>query len=380
MRKLRIVLAVLLIVVVLILAVFRVRRMFYHPKTVETRPVPTETVPETEPVVETTVETTVETEPTEPPYNLEENTFVLTFVGDCTLGSDTRMYGSPYSFIGTIGEDYDYPFRNVAQFFRDDDLTIVNLEGVLKDSGYAAKEKGFSFRGPTAYTQILSGSSVEAVTLDNNHIYDYGVAGVESTRTALEEAEIAYVERDDWKVITTERGLKIGLYGAFFTVDMEKLSTAIAEMEQEGAELIVMAIHWGGEGYYRPIPDQEVLAHKIIDAGVDIIYGSHPHVLQKVETYGDGIIYYSLANFCFGGNHYPPDLDTAILRQQVIREEDGHVRLGELTCIPASVSSIPKQNNFQPTPYEEGTEEYERAMSKLDGTYSGYNLAVNYGW
>ena len=343
-------------------------------------PETTQTLPATQPPAETVPETTEETEPTEPPYDPEANTFVLTFVGDCTLGSDTRMYGSPHSFIGTIGEDYDYPFRNVAEFFRDDDLTIANLEGVLKDEGYAPKEQGFSFRGPTAYTQILTGSSVEAVTLANNHIYDYGNAGVESTRTALEQAGVDYVERDDWTILTTERGLKVGLYGAFFTVDMEKLSAAIEEMRQQGAELIVMAIHWGGEGYYRPIAEQEALAHKIIDAGVDIIYGTHPHVLQKVETYGDGIIYYSLANFCFGGNHWPPDLDTAILRQQVIRGEDGVVRLGELTCIPASVSSMEKQNNFQPTPYEEGSEEYDRAMSKLDGTYTGYNLAVNYGW
>ena len=119
-------------------------------------------------------------------------------------------------------------------------------------------------------------------------------------------------------------------------------------------------------------------AHDAIDSGVDIVYGHHPHVLQRIEEYNDGIIYYSLGNFCFGGNQQPPDLDTAILQQQVIRHPDGAVELGELTIIPASISSIPVKNNYQPTPYEEGSEEYQRVLDKLSGGYEGVQLNVSY--
>ena len=265
-----------------------------------------------------------------------------------------------------IGEDYDYPFRNVVSYFQDDDCTFVNLETVLKDEGSIIKEGGFAFRGPTAYTKILTGSSVEAVTIANNHIRDYGVQGMESTRKALEEAELPYVEQDTYRIITTERGLKIGLYGGFFQVDVKKVEQAVAEMKRQGAELIVMAIHWGIEGYYRPNTEQEQLAHQLIDLGVDIVYGSHPHVLQRVEQYNDGIIYYSLANFSFGGNHFPRDMDTVILQQQVLRKKDGTVTLGTLTPIPACVSSQRPQNDFQPTPYKEGTEDYTRVLQKLE--------------
>ena len=303
--------------------------------------------------------------PVAPTAEEDEVSFLLTFVGDCTLGSDARVYGVKYSFIDVIGEDYDYPFRNVAQYFREDDCTFVNLETVLKDEGCVIKENGFAFRGPTAYTKILTGSSVEAVTIANNHIRDYGIQGVESTRKALEEAELPYVEQDTYRVITTDSGLHIGIYGGFFQVDVKKVEKAVEEMKRQGAELIVMAIHWGIEGSYRPNTDQENLGRQLIDLGVDIVYGCHSHVLQRVEEYNGGIIYYSLGNFSFGGNHSPKDMDTVILRQQVLRHKDGTVTLGTLTPIPACVSSQRPQNDFQPTPYKEGTEDYARVLQKL---------------
>lgn len=111
---------------------------------------------------------------------------------------------------------------------------------------------------------------------------------------------------------------------------------------------------------------------------MDIVYGSHPHVLQPVEEYGDGIIYYSMGNFSFGGNNYPRDLDSVILQQEVIRDPDGAITLGELTMIPCSISSLPVQNNFQPTPYEEGSTEYLRVMDKLTGDWKGADLVVDY--
>lgn len=344
---------------------------------VQTEPV---TVPETvAPTTEateapTTEPTTVPT--TEPP---EPERFLLTFAGDCTLGSDPEHYGVMYSLIYTVGEDYDYPFRNVAEYFRNDDFTIVNLEGVLTESTSGRNTSSlFTFRGPTAYTQILTGSSVEAVTLANNHTMDYGKQGYESTTNVLTEAEIAYVEKDGTALYTTESGLTIGLYAASFNIDAAGMKKAVADLRSQGAEIVIAAVHWGNEGQYRPTNQQKQNAHAMIDAGVDIVYGSHPHVLQPIEEYGDGIIYYSMGNFCFGGNNYPRDLDSVVLQQEVIREPDGTVRLGQLTQIPCSVSSLPVQNNFQPTPYEEGSELYQRVLDKLSGAWKGPDLVVDY--
>lgn len=324
---------------------------------------------------------TAETEPeeTKPAAEKDPNVFDLTFVGDCTLGSSRDVYGSMYSFIWTIGEDYSYPFKNVRQYFEDDDFTFANLEGNLMDEPMYSSSQ-FSFRGPTAYTEILTGSSVEMVTLANNHTMDFGKKGYEITTKALDDAGIAYVENDSTKIFTTERGLKIGVYGASFITNASKIGERVRNLRKAGADIVVIAMHWGVEGAYRPNSESVKLAHTVIDAGADIIYGSHPHVLQPVEQYKDGVIYYSLSNFCFGGNHWPQDNDSVILKQQVVRQENGKFKLGELTMIPCSVSSITKtmQNNFQPTPYEEGSDAYNRCLSKLDGSWKGGNLTVSY--
>ena len=353
------------------------------PETLETVPVnipdavievPFEEV--TDPVPEETTEEVTE-ETTEEPTEPEPAYFTLTFVGDCTLGSTPSSFGSSRSFVGTVGNDYDFPFAHVREYFENDDFTMANLEVVLADSGTAA-DKTFTFRGPTAYTQILTGSSVEAVTLANNHTLDFGTAGYASTKTALEEAGVAYVEANASTLYTTQSGLTIGIYAVNFTMDTQDMKQEVAALRQAGAQIVIAALHFGTEGSYRANSTQTTYAHACIDAGVDIVYGHHPHVLQRIEEYNGGIIYYSLGNFSFGGNTAPRDTDSAILQQEVIVWPDGTVSLGQLTIIPVSISSASGYNNYQPIPYEEGSEAYLRAMSKLDGTFSGPDLVVDY--
>ena len=327
----------------------------------------TEAAPTTEPTTEPT------TVPTEPP----EEHFLLTFTGDCTFGANPNNYYAGVGFIKTVGEDYGYPFRNVIEWFENDECSFINLEGPLTDEGYPV-QKTHTFRGPTAYIQILTDNSVEAVTIANNHSLDYGQVGYDSTLATLQQAGIPYVERDNSCIFTTENGLKIGMYGAvYYVLDTDVITAGIESLAEQGCDLVIFAPHWGVEGTYRPTEVQVELAHAAIDAGADIVWGSHPHVLQPIETYNGGIIYYSLGNFSFGGNGYPWDLDTALLQQEVIRTADGTVTLGELTIVPASVSSIPDRNNYQPTPCELGTEMYDRVMQKLDGSFTGPNLPIH---
>lgn len=339
---------------------------------------PVETVPETAAVMaaEPTVPETEEPEETEPTEE-EPERFLLTFAGDCTLGSNPVNYYAGYGFIKTVGEDYGYPFRNVISYFEGDDFTMVNLEGALCDEGNPV-EKRFNFRGPTAYTAILTQNSVEAVTVANNHAMDYGEKGYASTLEALNNAEVPYVERDSSRLITTENGLTIGLYGmVYYQLDVEDMVEEIRSLREQGAEIVIVAPHWGVEYTYRPTEEQKQVAHAAIDAGADIVFGTHPHVLQPIEAYGDGIICYSLGNFSFGGNGDPDDYDTALVQLEVLRQRDGRIELGELTRIPACISSIPERNNFQPTPFQPGSEAYDRVLSKLDGSFDGPNLEIH---
>lgn len=337
------------------------------PTTQTTVPVETTTaLPETEPT---------ETEPaeTEP---LEEH-FLLTFVGDCTFGSNPVNYFADYGFIKTVGEDYEYPFRNVIDYFENDEFTMINLEGPLTDTGNPMQKK-HTFRGPTAYVNIITENSIEAVTIANNHTLDYGQTGYASTLETLDAAGVPYVERDASTVLTTENGLTIGIYGAvYYLLDVEDMVAEITAMKEQGVDLIIFAPHWGIEGTYHPTAEQTEVGRAAIDAGADIVYGSHPHVLQPIEEYNGGIIYYSLGNFAFGGNGYPQDYDTALLQQEVIRDKDGNVTLGELTIVPANVSSVSDRNNFQPTPCQPGTAMYDRILAKLDGSWDGPNLKIS---
>lgn len=341
------------------------------PTTVPPTTVPPTTVPPTT-VPPTTEEETLPPETTEP----EPEYFTLTFVGDCTLGSEPESMGSG-SFVKVIGEDYGYPFRNVAEYFHNDDATFVNLEGVFADKG-DAQDKMFTFRGPLAYGNILTEGSVEAVTLANNHTMDFGEEGFRSTKGVLDGRRIHYAQQDSSVIFNTKTGLRIGMYAVSFEMDKEDMAAEVAQLREKGAEIVILALHAGKEGSYRPTTKQKEYAHAAIDAGVDIVWGHHSHRLQPIEEYNGGIIYYGLANFSFGGNRGPRDMDSVIVQQQIVREPDGTVHRGELTLIPCSMSSVKSVNNYQPTPYEPDSKAWKRCLSKLDGTFTGPDQIPSY--
>ena len=335
---------------------------------------PAEEVQETEPPTEEATEESTEeateapTEaPTEEPTEAkDDNFFTLTFVGDCTLGSTAAAWELESSFIQVVGDDYRYPFANVVDIFENDDFTLANLEGPLTEVGEPL-QKQFVFRGPPAYTAILTENSVEAVTLANNHALDYGFEGRSATMEALKEAGVSYGAREQSFLYTTESGLTIGVYCDDFAFDRAHIADSIASLRERGAEIVVCAFHWGEEQVYEPAQNEIDWGHIAIDAGADIVAGHHPHVLQPVEYYKNGVIFYSLGNFSFGGNANPTDTDSVILQQEVFRGPDGMVNLGTLNVIPVSITSTPGRNDYQPMPLEEGTDAYNRVMEKLFG-------------
>ena len=342
---------------------------------IEDFPPRTTASPEATAAPETTVPETTVPPTTIPP---EPEIFTLTFTGDVTPGCMPGQFNNPKAYVGTVGDDYEFPFRNMRDYFEADDFTFINLEVVLGLNIGKQANKQFVFSGPEEYVQILTSSSVEGVTLANNHSEDFGAEGYENTRRLMEENNIVYVEKEKTTIFTTESGLTIGLYADVFDFSESQIRENIAYLREQGAELVICAFHWGTEGAYRHNDKQERAGHAAIDAGADIVWGHHPHVLQEIEEYNGGLIYYSLGNFSFGGNDHPKDPDSAVIQQQIIRDPDGTIRLGEMTIIPICISSAADRNNYQPTPYEEGSESYQRVLDKLNGTYSGPNVIPHY--
>ena len=312
-----------------------------------------------------------EPEPSEPP---EQTEFILTFAGDCTLAAEHGYRTADWAFGSVMGDDMSYPFAFASEYMLDDDFTMVNLECALTDYDVPA-DKLFCFRGEPEYTGVLTLGGVDCVTIANNHTGDYGDTGLSDTKAALETAGIAYASDGGTCMYTTDGGLKIGVCAAFYRFD--RLAYMIGALREAGADIVVVACHYGEEGSYRYDANQEIYSKRAIDYGADIVFGTHPHVLQKVVNYGGGVIYYSLGNFVFGGNSNPRDKDTAVIRQHIIKE-NGTFRLGETEIVPFALSGSTSYNDYRPVPCEEGSEQYLRVLSKLDGTFDGPDLYVSY--
>ncbi|MGE4353060.1 MAG: CapA family protein, partial [Oscillospiraceae bacterium] len=267
---------------------------------------------------------TASAEPTPSPTpSPEPEYFTITMIGDCTLASAQSQKALDYSYENMVGDDYTYPFAKTLDYFDDDDLTFTNLECALTESTDAAN-KAFLFKCSPEYANILKAGSVEFVTLGNNHVLDYGEQGYADTKAALDAAGIGYAGRDEWTLYTTKNGLKIGVYAISFG-KVPQIEAGIAALKDAGAEFIIAALHWGDEGSYTVNDMQIRQGHAAIDAGADVVYGSHPHTLQKCEEYNGKYIYYSMGNWSFGGNTNPRDKDTVIVKLTVMRDVDGTV-------------------------------------------------------
>src|SRR5699024_4244747 len=109
-------------------------------------------------------------------------------------------------------------------------------------------------------------------------------------------AGIGYAGRDEYTIYETESGLKIGVYAVSFG-KVAQIQAGIAALKEAGAEFIIAALHWGDEGAYDVNALQLEQGHAAIDAGADVVYGSHPHTLQPIEVYNDHYIFYSMGNW-----------------------------------------------------------------------------------
>ncbi len=142
-----------------------------------------------------------------------EVNFTISFAGDCTLGNYAGQAndGSFNQEYQRQGKDLTYFLKKVKDVFEKDDLTVVNLEGPLTTASNHL-EKEFPFSGNPEYTKILTSSSVEAVTLANNHSEDYYEAGLQDTKKYLDEASIGHFGYDE-NYIREIKGIKCGFLG-----------------------------------------------------------------------------------------------------------------------------------------------------------------------
>ncbi|MDY4079713.1 MAG: CapA family protein [Clostridium sp.] len=310
---------------------------------------------------------------------VEKKEILITSAGDCTLGTDTNFgYEGSFTYeLDIYNNDYSHIMSNVKNIFENDDYTIVNLETTFTESNFKA-DKGsgvaYHFKGPKEYVNILTSSSIEGVTVSNNHIYDYGEQGFKDTINTLTENNLDYCG-EGYKILKEIKGIKIGFLGYQGWIDSEELKNTIREdikeLRDNGAKIVIPYFHWGEERAFQPNETQMNLARYSIDNGADMVLGSHSHVIGTLENYKGKLIAYSLGNFSFGGNFNPSDKRTFILQSKFDFENDEIVKI-QHKIIPTLISSVEYKNDYVPTvANDEIKEEIISTLNELSPTIKG---------
>lgn len=208
--------------------------------------------------------------------------------------------------IEAIRRGWIYPWQETMEFLKTGDLTIVNLEAPLLKNCPVMGE-GFKFCGDARNIEGFVAAGVDMASLENNHITNFGLQGLNETITLLESKNISWGRRDHLG-IKEVRGMTFGLLGfngIGEVIDREEMVAQILKARSQ-VDILMAEFHWGKE--YERLPktdgsiapdDPRELAYLAIDTGVDLVIGNHPHWTQGVEFYKDHIIPYAHGNFIF---------------------------------------------------------------------------------
>lgn len=267
----------------------------------------------------------------------------LLFAGDVYLSNHVlQAYDKAEGIHGVLDD-------GIRAEIDEADIFMVNQEFPFTERGTQAADKQYTFRLPHDRLHLMNEMGIDIVTLANNHILDFGPEGITDSIAALNEAGIKYVgagedlEEAKKLEIIEVGGRKIGFIGTsrvymaaswaagdnhpgvFSTYDP---TLAIEEIKKadELVDVLVVYVHWGVERETTPKEYQRVMARQYIDAGADMIIGSHPHVLQPLEYYKEKPIMYSMGNFVFGSSIPSTEL------LKVTIDTDDNMTVTEIPC------------------------------------------------
>ena len=237
----------------------------------------------------------------EPADYSASNGVKILFIGDMMFDRHIREAVEKYG-----SGDYNYIFKPMKDKLSEYDLVVGNLEGPITDNKSVSTNTKMDERANLVFTfdskvaEVLAENNIKLVNLGNNHILNQGAKGVEETKKYLVEAGVEYFNEDNFLAREVE-GIRLGIVGYNYSVaDSEQLAIENIQKAREQSDIVVVCSHWGAE-YKTGEPGNSVrtLAYRFVDAGADLVIGTHPHVIQNSEEYNGKKIYYSLGNFVF---------------------------------------------------------------------------------
>ena len=236
----------------------------------------------------------------------------LLFVGDVML---SRGVGAKMK----AENDWAYPYRKILDTLRTADLTIGNLECPVSDGGKNQYHL-YSFRADPRALTGLKEASFDIVSLANNHIYDWGAPALLDTLRRVREAGMQTLGAGGndleahYPLVVDLDGVRLAFLAYVNVVPKEAAAgpdrpgvawldadRALGDIRfaRQLADVVVVLPHWGVEYAKLPSHEQIELAHRMVEAGADLVIGTHPHVVQPLEPYRGRWIAYSLGNFVF---------------------------------------------------------------------------------
>lgn len=276
----------------------------------------------------------------------------------------------------------------LSSYMRSADLCFVNNEFQYSTRGTALVGKPFTFRGDPENVCVLEDLGVDAVSLANNHVYDFDEDALLDTMDTLEDAGIAYVgagenleeassilyyeldgitvallsgTRIEWTEET--KGAMQTEPGVFRTVDPTLLYERIKEAAVN-ADYVVAYMHWGIEAVTWLEDYQVETGHQLIECGADAVIGDHPHILQGIEYYQGKPILYSMGNYWFNGN----TMDTMLAQLHLTGTADD---------LEVELQLVPARQTACQVEYLEAVEEQGTFYRQMESLSYGFGIQID---
>ena len=286
--------------------------------------------------------------------------FTLSAIGD--IMCHNTQYLDAYDKT-TDTYDFSYVFDDISLYTKTADICVGNLE-----TTFAGEEVGYSsyptFNTPDSLAYELKDIGLDVLSTAGNHALDKGFDGLSRTIDVLNDADISHLgtyktEEDQNKtLIKYVKGIKIAFVNyAYGTngiqipsdksfcvnlIDENLMKTQLDNAKKENPDIIIACMHWGNEYKTTQNSTQEDLANFLFQNGVDIILGTHPHVLEPMEkrtitledgTTKDGFVIYSLGNFISDQNA-ENTRNSIILNLDITKHVDGKITIDNYEYIP----------------------------------------------
>lgn len=239
------------------------------------------------------------------PTSNEPSSVTFVFTGDTMLDRNIRLKAQQQGYDFLIGP-------KLKNIFASAEYVLTNLEGPVTSSpsvsvgSEVGSTRNFIFTFDPEGLKFLKRNNINVVNLGNNHILNFGTEGLAETYQYLDQTQLLYFgytgttqpERSSTLILQTDQG-SVGLvnYNQFISGGENQVFTDI-EALKNSVDYLIVYTHWGNE-YVQENKVLVDLAHRFIDEGVDLVIGSHPHIITGHEIYKDKHIYYSLGNFIF---------------------------------------------------------------------------------